>query len=312
MLTVAAIIFAALPTAFAADPTVAITPEESIFYADVTPVNWNFTVNATVENAINVWNWQVRISFNSSLIHCLEASIPPDSPFKFAFSPPPSINNVAGYVMLGSTQLSGMPSVNASGVLATITFEIVSEPESGASLSCDLDLDDVLTYLKDSEMTLLPATLVGGSYLYTWDTTPPEISDPTQTPLADNVQIDQDVTVSVNVTDYETGVKNVTLSYTTDNGTTWNDVPMTLDSTSGLWEADIPGKALDTWVKYKITAYDNAENPASNDNTGSYFVYEVIPEFSQIGILVTFLIATLIVAASIAWSKKHSVKLLKQ
>jgi len=37
----------------------------------------------------------------------------------------------------------------------------------------------------------------------------------------------------------------------------------------------------ETYVKYKIVAYDNAENMAVEDNAGQYYTYTVIPEFHQ-------------------------------
>lgn len=92
----------------------------------------------------------------------------------------------------------------------------------------------------------------------------------------------QDVKVSVSVTDTESGVKNVTLSYRIEPQTTWNNVSMIWNSTSGLWGGVIPGQAADTVVKYMIIAFDNAENDAVNNNAGAYFVYTVVPEFTVI------------------------------
>lgn len=128
------------------------------------------------------------------------------------------------------------------------------------------------------------------------DNVPPQIGTPTQNPPADNVQPDQPVKVSVSVTDSISGVKNVTLSYTTNDWATGNDVTMTFNASSGLWEGTIPGQAADTLVKYKITAYDNAENMAENNNAGMYYVYQVIFEFTTIAMLMILMLATLIVA----------------
>lgn len=52
------------------------------------------------------------------------------------------------------------------------------------------------------------------------DNTPQQIYNPTQDP-ADDVQPDQNVTVAAAVTDAGSGVNNVTLWYSTDNGTKW-------------------------------------------------------------------------------------------
>ena len=123
------------------------------------------------------------------------------------------------------------------------------------------------------------------------DETPPSIGTPSREPVGDVIP-DQDVTVSVAVTDAGSGVKNVTLSYTLTNGTSWTDLPMSYNATSDLYQATIPGQSYCTWVNYEITAYDNAENHAVEDNAGEYYVYHVIPEFPLILILPLILVLT--------------------
>ena len=132
------------------------------------------------------------------------------------------------------------------------------------------------------------------------DNTKPTIGTPTQNPPKDNVQPDQPVKVSVNVTD-KSGVKNVTLYYTND--TVSYKVPMNYNSTSGLWEATIPGYPLNTHVTYYIEAYDNAENYAVNNNNGQYFIYTVIPEFSNALIILLMLLALTAIATMMKWKK---------
>jgi len=58
-------------------------------------------------------------------------------------------------------------------------------------------------------------------------------------------------------------------------------------------------------VQYKITAYDNAGNPAVEDNAGSYYVYTVIPEFPSAIILPLFMLFALI---AVALAKKNRCK----
>ena len=90
---------------------------------------------------------------------------------------------------------------------------------------------------------------------------------------------EQEVRVSVKVADVVSGVKNVTLSYTTNNGTTWTNLPMNYNPLTSLYEATIPPQPAGTWVKFKILAYDNAQNLATKDGTEPYCAYQVIPEF---------------------------------
>jgi parallel beta-helix repeat protein len=105
----------------------------------------------------------------------------------------------------------------------------------------------------------------------------PEISEPIQEPPPDNVPAFQNVTVSVNVTDYGTGIENVTLWYSLDNGASWTLLNMT-EIFAGTYQATIPGYDGCTWVTYKITAYDNAGNNATKDNNGQYYKYHVIQD----------------------------------
>lgn len=125
------------------------------------------------------------------------------------------------------------------------------------------------------------------------DTTAPTIGIPSRIPDGD-VLPEQEVKVSVNVTDAVSGVKNVTLSYTINDGATWTSLPMNYNTSTNLYEASISPQPVGTWVKYKIVAYDNAENPATLDGTQSYCVYQVVPEFLSATILLLFMVFTLV------------------
>lgn len=105
------------------------------------------------------------------------------------------------------------------------------------------------------------------------DTNPPLVETPFQEP--DKVNPDQAVTVYVNVTDMESGVKNGILSYTTNGGVTWNDLTMLYNATTALYQAVIPAFPSGTNICYKVIAYDNAGNFVTNDNAGQYYCYTV-------------------------------------
>jgi len=108
------------------------------------------------------------------------------------------------------------------------------------------------------------------------DETPPSIEVPSQEP---HTPLDQaKVRVSMNVTDAESGVKNVTLwyRYRTVEGYTWCNLTMFYNATTQLFQATIPGFPGGALVCYKIVAYDNAGNFCVNDNMGAYYVYTVI------------------------------------
>lgn len=138
------------------------------------------------------------------------------------------------------------------------------------------------------------------------DYAPPMIGVPSRIPEGD-VEPDQKVKVLVNVTDSLSGIKNVTLSYNLNDSTIWIDSPMTLNSTTGLYETAIQVQQAHTLVRYEITAYDNAGNHMVEDNSGQYYVYTVIPEFTSTIILPVFMLTTLL--ATVLLKKKRKTKI---
>ena len=119
------------------------------------------------------------------------------------------------------------------------------------------------------------------------DTLAPSITNLSQQPEAGAMDPSQAVTVSADVTD-ESGIKQVILSYSTDDMQTWTDVTMTASSGS-TYTGQIAGFEEGKQVQYKIVAYDNNINRAVEDNAGHYYVYTVIPEFQDYLILVFFI-----------------------
>jgi len=144
----------------------------------------------------------------------------------------------------------------------------------------------------------LPHKILTGIKL---DKTAPIIGIPSHIPEGD-VQPNQEVKISVNVTDFMSGIKSVRIIYTSNRSTLWLNFPMTYNSTTDLWEFAIPRQQAGTLVKYEIEAYDNALNQKIDDHSGQYYVYTVIPEFPIIALLPLFIIMTTLVA--IFWSKK--------
>jgi hypothetical protein len=125
------------------------------------------------------------------------------------------------------------------------------------------------------------------------DDTPPEIGIPSQNPPSYDVKDGEQVTVSVTVTDIESGIKNATLLYTINNGGQWENMRLNYNPSTDNYEATIPGHIEGTTVKFRIEAYNNAGIKATRDETELYSTYQVIPEFSTFGILLLLIIVTL-------------------
>ena len=123
---------------------------------------------------------------------------------------------------------------------------------------------------------------------------PPEIDIPFQIPSRNNVTADEEVIVSVNVADVESGVKNVTLFYSINSGTSWENRTMNYNTSTNLYAVTIPGQPAETKVNFKIVAYNNAGNSATKDENELYYTTNVIPEFRSWIILPLFLTVTLV------------------
>ncbi|MEM3628632.1 MAG: CARDB domain-containing protein [Candidatus Bathyarchaeia archaeon] len=170
------------------------------------------------------------------------------------------------------------------------TVNVTAIPNTGYSfnywlLDGDVRTENPINIIMDANHTL---------EAYFIDNIKPEIGEPTQDPPPENVQPNQDVTVTVTIVDYGSGVKNVTLWYSLNNGTTWTILNMT-ELAANTYQATLPGYGNCTWITYKIIAYDNTENMAVKDNNGYNYQYHVIPEIP----LTTMFIASLILTTLI-------------
>jgi hypothetical protein len=143
------------------------------------------------------------------------------------------------------------------------------------------------------------------SYVYNLKEQGLVIGTPSRTPEGD-VQPNQTVTVSVNVTDFINTILSVSIRYSTNPSEAMSEYPMTFNSNSGLYEYSIPGQPASTKVSYSIIAWDSGGINETNDNAGHYFTYSVVPEFPAIPSLLLFMLATLL--AVIIYNRKRILK----
>ena len=263
--------------------------------------------NITVTNVADLAGYQVNLTWDPSLLKIASSSdvyLPSDHIFE-GLNPvwvPPSIDNTIGYLGAVCARGYGATTFTGSGTMFQVKFNVTKVPGMGETLSCNLAFGLAGTFptvLKDHLLSPITFTPQNGYYQYRRlaDNIPPVIGTPTRVPEGD-VEPSQNVTVSVNVTDAGSGVENVTLHYTLDNGTTWEEpVLMNYNTSTSLYEATIPRQPADTWVKFKIVAYDTVGNNATKDGTETYCVYQVIPEFQLAILLPLLMIATLIAVA---------------
>jgi hypothetical protein len=279
------------------------------FYGPQTPVNSTFFVNVTIANAIAMRGWQIGLVYDNTTLAYVSAWLPTDHVFSvpqangtwvFVFTKTVSDFDTTHKEVLcvSSYQVQDPPwdwTFNGTGVACQIQFKLV-KPVNWTTmwtnvLYFDPEWTKISRYDLPSPGIEFP-NVAAGYVNYFYETAPPQIDTPIQTPTS--VPPNTAVLVSVNVTDPISGVKSVTLNYTTDNGNTWTSLTMTMNPTSGRYEASIPGEAAGTSVKYKIDASNYAGNSGTNNNAGSYFPYVVVPEFpATTTMLLVFAIASL-------------------
>lgn len=163
--------------------------------------------------------------------------------------------------------------VQAGNYTVTATIEPLSE---------EYDTADNLAY--------------GWLYIWSEDNEPPEILSLEQTPTRYAVEPYQNVTISVSVRDYKSGVELGILHYSV-NGSAWINITMSMIPTDcGVYflQATIPGFDAGTEVQYWVSVHDYAGNTATEDNHGKYYHYTIVPEFSSYAIAIMFLALTLL------------------
>ncbi len=170
------IIFAVLPPAINATngARLAIIPQNNTFYSNTTLIYSTFTVNVTVYDVIDLYTWQVNVTYDPTLLDVYDVSLPTDHVFagKAHFA----VHNIGtGWVFYGGTLLAPESGVNvAEGRLAQIEFEIISEPPTSSQVSCNLAFSKpggdagAETWMQNTPGVYIPFTAESGYYEYIW------------------------------------------------------------------------------------------------------------------------------------------------
>ncbi len=178
-----------------------------------------------------------------------------------------------------------------SGRIWALYYDGIEPPANFELVHTNLD---ILSFGIDKDNQLFICALDGRIYrLQVIESVPPVIGAPIQMPL--EPLPNQEVTVTVNVTDAISGVREVVLSYSND--TVWINITMALVE-GDKFSATIPRMPYQTMVRYRIIATDYANNTAVEDNLGAFYTYTVVPEFPSVILLVPLLlIVTLFIIA---------------
>lgn len=137
---------------FSLMPSIAQTSPTTTFYVEPPsiidtgyPPCSSFTVSVNILDAVDLFAWQVYMSWNTALLDATEivfgdflAGQPQGT------EQPSRINNAEGWLLAGELTLGAYPGVNGSGWLCSITFLVETSGETV------LSIDDLLTYYIDS------------------------------------------------------------------------------------------------------------------------------------------------------------------
>jgi len=270
------------------------------------------TVRVNITDVVGLYGWEFKLYYNNTLLtfqsytvagHFLEQG---GTTFQIDKSNN-NYNSTHGLVWLADTLLGAPSGVSGSGALVTLTFNATGKGKAY------LIFEDLLPTMDGKNIKLgdksaNPIQNIAYDKIVTIkaELNPPVITNVVQNPPADNVLPTDSVTVNATVTD-ESGVKNVTLYYSTDEGATWNNITMVnVEGDIYTTETPIPPQSLGTHVKYKIVAFDLEDNMAVNDNAGNYFVYTVVPEFTTPLIFILIILATVTIMISRTKAKKQA------
>ena len=141
-----------------------------------------------------------------------------------------------------------------------------------------------------------------------FDNESPTISDISHSPTTPRP--DDKVAVYASVTDDVSGLKSVTLLYSTDGGSTWSSVTMTkiiiLDAGVEKYKAEIPEEASGMTVQFKVSAEDNVFFSAESTVT-SYTVRILIFGMEPImfyGLIIGLVVVIVIVVVVVVLARR--------
>jgi hypothetical protein len=105
------------------------------------PIDQDFTVNITISNVADLFTWQFKLTWNTTILDLLNIT---EGPFPKSGGTTvwsPEVNSTIGYVF-AVCSLTGneTPGISGNGVLATLYFHVKG------SGSCDLDLSETTLY----------------------------------------------------------------------------------------------------------------------------------------------------------------------
>lgn len=206
-----------------------------------------FSVDITVNDVNDLFNWQIMLSFNPKVLQCTGASYPDDNVFtgKTAIPVTPTIDNTKGSVAYGHS-LSGTESVSIqSGKLCNIKFKVVGSGSSPLTISSNYGTD---TFLLDSDLNVIQAVRHDGFFGNEGSTTTTTSSTTSSSTTTTGGRTTTSSTTTTS--------RSTTTSTTTTAGSTTTTIGCTSDSQCGgpTWKWTCYG---DKWCMIKGSSCNN-------------------------------------------------------
>jgi len=116
----------------------------------------HFTINLNIANGVNVYGWQVNLTFDPTIVQCVDATLPPDH---FLEGRPEGCVGLQKFIfshsiVLGTCILGDYLGMNGSGTLVAIEFEVVGIGESILGID-DTPGPEAWTYVADHNLTYI-------------------------------------------------------------------------------------------------------------------------------------------------------------
>jgi len=121
-----------------------------------------FQVNVTVYNVTDLFNWQIKVFYNTTVLNCTGASYPSYHVFAGKFYLPIEPVMYQNYVLFGCTLMGAEPGFTGDGVLCQLEFKALAEGTSHLNFSEPYGGD---TFLWDSGMVEIPDTMANGKVI---------------------------------------------------------------------------------------------------------------------------------------------------
>ena len=216
-----------------------------------------FIVNITVVNAFDLDVWQIKLTWNPSLLAFVHAEIPSDN--VFAGKNPLAVGALeTGALVYGAVVGPGQTPFSGNGTLCQITLSLTSTPsELAPEISCDLgfsniDYDTFLCMRVGTEWNAYyPFVALEGSYNYKYYTIDAKWTPTCPWPYVNSTtpRMNEPVLVNLNVTVPD--VEYAVLSFRRPSEE-WYKVSMVFNATTALWTQTIPGQARNGTIEFFV------------------------------------------------------------